>query len=132
MFQLPESDNTQIVSDVWDTICITVISGCKTIFFRPIFRFAETRSTDDAAVGRACRQRRRSARLPPADIAAAGVCRPELIGCCHLHTRSSPLPPVREVAPLVVQWGCPVQSPNGRNSLRASAQLTFQAGSALL
>ena len=35
----PESDNTQIVSDEWDTICITVISGCKTIFFRPIFRF---------------------------------------------------------------------------------------------
>ncbi len=31
MFQLPESDNTQIISEVWDTICITVISGCKTI-----------------------------------------------------------------------------------------------------
>ena len=33
------SDNTRTIWDVWDTICITVISGCKTIFFRPIFWF---------------------------------------------------------------------------------------------
>lgn len=57
MFQLPESDNTQKISDEWDTICITAISGCKTIFFRPIFRFRPLLACREAPASSALQRR---------------------------------------------------------------------------
>jgi hypothetical protein len=106
------SDNTRTIWDVWDTICITVISSCKTIFFRPIFRFRPLlacREPPQAALHGGCAVTVPAlppcARSCPLRPAGFGMSRPRpRCVCCCCCCRPARLLRRRRQAPLLLFW----------------------------